>query len=802
MNNIINIDEEIYKTIVLPNTSELLYFIYNIINLIKNKIVRNNVCNNKYLIVIYKIINNHYNKIEDEYKNLKNKEYLYIYENAKLFLNTIKVIIIQLDKTYFHIDLDNAYYYYYNMCNNNIETDIYNKNYNLLQYLYSYINSKINSKINKDLIDNLNKLEINSYYYDNIYNYINNISINPKEILENFKITNELIKSSITLQQIQKKNINEIIENKNKKLKERNIESDKICNLELALKEPTIKKEKNILFNEIVFEITINEDETNYIKDTIYNKDEEDNIKEFKENLIKTFENNNNIFLYNKENKKIIKNNFNKYYDNGKFNIINNYNNNSIASLFLHFLSNDKKLILCDNDRYSIINYNDNVRELGIDLGNIRKKFIQSLINELFEKEIFINDKRENNNKYFLNSNYKADETFNKLIEKYNKSYYDKIKNNDNQFIQDFYNFISNLITFLLFTNYNIEKEISSYLISNYYKSSYSDYDYIYYLLKDFNNHHKTQILNILKIDNENINYSDLVYNNNYLLNENIEEETINSRNNINYITDLAKFLSLKTIEKTKNKDIINRGELINKTFINSIPDDIKIEFNKIKNINNTIINNLLINNDMNIDEFKENFYNNMIFSIKLMRDENINYKILNETKIIILANILKLFFINNLFELYKNNNNNYKLKISINNYLPNDNIGKFYSNINKIEFPDYFNDNEDNINIIFNDITSINENDINLFKEKYIFIFDKIENFFNYINPVKVIIQNEEIKGGRRRSKNECQLYIDNKSYFIMHNNKKHYLTINNIMRRNNNLFIKIDKKYIKIIF
>jgi len=74
MNNITNINEEIYKTIVLPNTSELLYFIYEIINLIKNKIVRNNVCNNKYLTVIYKIINNHYNKIEDEYNNLKNNK--------------------------------------------------------------------------------------------------------------------------------------------------------------------------------------------------------------------------------------------------------------------------------------------------------------------------------------------------------------------------------------------------------------------------------------------------------------------------------------------------------------------------------------------------------------------------------------------------------------------------------------------------------------------------------------------------------------------------------------------------------
>ena len=58
-------------------------------------------------------------------------------------------------------------------------------------------------------------------------------------------------------------------------------------------------------------------------------------------------------------------------------------------------------------------------------------------------------------------------------------------------------------------------------------------------------------------------------------------------------------------------------------------------------------------------------------------------------------------------------------------------------------------------------------------------------------------------IKGGRNRNRNnEYQLYIDNKSYFIIYNNKKYYLTIDNITKRNKNLFMKIDKKYIKIIF
>ena len=73
--------------------------------------------------------------------------------------------------------------------------------------------------------------------------------------------------------------------------------------------------------------------------------------------------------------------------------------------------------------------------------------------------------------------------------------------------------------------------------------------------------------------------------------------------------------------------------------------------------------------------------------------------------------------------------------------------------------------------------------------------MFNKLNNFFKSINPIK------EIVGGRGR-KNEYELYIENNCYFIYYNNKKYYLTINNIIIKNNNLYIKIDKKYIKITF
>lgn len=796
--------KDIDEKIIYPITFELLDKIYNIIYLIRKIIVKKNICNNNFITIFYKIIDNYYNKIDDELNNLlKTNErdymnYMIYYENAKLFLNTIKNIFIQLNNKYFYNDLYDAYYYYYNIINNNVKSDIYDRNHKLLEVLFNYLNNNIN----KDLVNKLNKIEINSYYYD-LINSIE-IKINIKKILKNFEIRNELIKSNITLQKNKKYNNEEIIKKKIKILEERN-KDIKNCNLILTFEEPIIKKEKNN-FKDLVFEITKNEDEISVFKSSINFEDENDDeydnndeIKIFKEELIKTFEENNNNFKISKENIEIIKNKFSNYYDNGKINIIKNYYNNSIASLFSNYISNNNKFIFSDNDRYSIINYNDEIRDYGVDLGNTRNIFIKSLIDELFEKKIFVNDEREDNNKYFLNSNYYPDETFYNIIKNNNKSYYDKIRknDNDNEFIKDFYKFISNLITFLLFSNYNIQKELSSYLIANYYKKTFTDYDYIYYLFTDFNNYIKKVILKIINIDSEDLNSLNIEYNNEYLLDSN--EETINSTNNINYIKNLAKFLTTKTIQKNIDKDAaIHRGELINKIFISAIPSDIIEEFNSIYNINNTIINKLFNNNDMSIDEFKNLFYNNIIFSIIKMKDENIIYKILNQKKIIIFANIIKSYFINDLLVLFKYKYNN-NLKIIINKNLSISNTGKYYSNINNIEFPDYFiNNNDDEINIIFNDFLTINEENSIAIREKYKEIIDKIETFFNTINPKK------EIKGGkRRRNRNEYQLYVENKNcYFIIYNNKKHYLNNDNIMKKNKNLFMKIDKKYIKIIF
>ena len=800
--------EDIYTNIIFPNTRELLDITYNIIYFLRKILVKKNICNNKYITIIYKIIQNYLNKIDNELSYLSKlnnelyKKYKYIYENAILFLKTIKLILIELDKDNFYNDLYDVYSYYYNIVINDLDSDIYKTNYKLLELFYNHLNNSIN----KELLNKLDKLEIDSFYYDIVYSKINNISINAKKILKDLNLRDDLIKSNITLQQSKNYNEEEIIKKKKNKLDKRKRKTNE-CNLLLTLEiPPNIKKEKknlkDIVFttnstdiNELIAELNINqennENNENNEDNEEENNEEDNDIKNFKENLKNTIEKNNNNFDNNKE----LKNNFNKYFDNGKNNTINNYNNNSIASLFSHYLSNNKTFILCDNDRYTVINYNNKERDCGTDFGNIRKKFIQSLIDELFEKKIFINDEREKNNKYFLNSNYNPDEPFMDILKNNNKSFYDLFKRDDKEFIKEFYKFIAYLITFLLFSDYNIMKEFSSYLLSNFYKideKSYTDYDYIYYLFKDFDNYTKKEILKILDIDSEELLSLEFNYNNEYLLDNN--EDIITSSNVIHYITNLAKFLELKTIEKTKDDKIIARGELINKTFTSSIPSDIKKELNTIENINNSLISNLFRGNEITITEMKELFFNNIIFSIIKMRDENINYKILVQKKILIFALVIKLFFINHLFELFKSKNN-YKCIFTLNNKLSIEKEGKYYPKINEIQIPDYFfKNNDEEINQILKDFSNPNEENLNEIQEKYkdYNMFNKLNNFFKSIN---------QIVGGRGR-KNEYELYIENNCYFIYYNNKKYYLTINNIIIKNNNLYIKIDKKYIKITF
>ena len=808
--------EDIYEKIILPNTTELLDKIYNIMFLMRKKIFKKKLCSTKDLIVIYKIIDNYYNKVEDEYKNLQknqelNNKYKIYYDNAILFIQTIKLIIVQLDIKYFYSDLYEAYRYFYNMITNDITSNIYTRNHKLLEILFNFFNNP-----NKDLIAKLNKLEIDSYYYDKIYDKINNPKIDNRKILKNFELINNLITSSnITLQQGKNYNEEEIIKKKKKQLEERQKKNDE-CNLKFDFEEPNNIKENN--FDEIDFgtstkndeklkefiqEININKDDIEEAEKVKNENDEDedddednDDIKKFKEQIIDKYKENYEEFEYTQSTRDKIKRRFSKYYDNGKFNKIKYYQNNAIASLFSHFLSNNKKLIFSDNDRYEIIIFNENgERDYSIDLGNLRKIFIQSLINELFQKKIFIRDEREKNNKYFLSTTYKPDTSFLNIIKNNNISFYNLFAKSDDEFIQDFYKFIAELLTFLLFTNYEIEQDFSSYLIANFYKKDFTDLDYVYYLFKDFDNHIKSLLSKYLNISSEDLNSPEFEFNREYLLDK--KEDLINSSNCVDYIKKLSSFLSLKTIEKTKDEKIIERGEKINKQFVLSIPSDIREEFAKINKINNDLINKLFKNSQLTEDKIANLFMNTIIFSIIKMNDENIINKILYQKKLIIIARIIINFFKDKLLKLFKNND---KFKFRINKKISDDKYGKFYKRLNIIEFPDYLNDSkiEKEIDKFYDySKTPIVEENKEEYISKFKSQYDKIDNFFKKYVPSPPAL----VTGGRGR-KEECQLYIDKKRYYIIYKDKKYYLRNDNIIKRNNCIFIKIDRKYIKIIF
>lgn len=168
-----------------------------------------------------------------------------------------------------------------------------------------------------------------------------------------------------------------------------------------------------------------------------------------------------------------------------------------------------------DNSDYYVANYilvpdesNNSFtldRQLGINIGGLRRDFITSIINELFEKKIFI--KSEDTNKYFLNPNFKMDKEFKFVVNDIMPSFIDT-----NQY-ELFYNFIGYLLTFLLVNKCGITHNISSYIIANFYTpdiSSLTDIDYVYFMFQDFPQF-CSLIINLMK-DPKNIEYTFIKY--------------------------------------------------------------------------------------------------------------------------------------------------------------------------------------------------------------------------------------------------------------------------------------------------
>jgi hypothetical protein len=324
---------------------------------------------------------------------------------------------------------------------------------------------------------------------------------------------------------------------------------------------------------------------------------------------------------------------------------ITNIVGNSIISLFVRFMSFEGDMKFNDLKNYFVINYilykdeQNNFqmeRQDGIDTGGLRRDFITALTNELFEKKIFIT--RDGTNKYFLNPEFEPDENMKYIIKKIsglNDTDFQTYIEDD--FINDFYKFLGQLLTFILVNDCGLEKPLSSYILASFCTSKnkgFNNYDYISFIINDFPEEFKGLcyfLQNPQKVNKELLyNYNDL-----YLLSDvdiqiasNIDNcdcsltikelDKINRRcklfcvtseNLDDYIRKIAKFMMTKTvlrknIDISPDKDykkISERGEKITSLLISGIPEDIRLELYS-NNFCPWVINSYIKNPDMNIE--------------------------------------------------------------------------------------------------------------------------------------------------------------------------------------------------------
>ena len=264
----------------------------------------------------------------------------------------------------------------------------------------------------------------------------------------------------------------------------------------------------------------------------------------------------------NKEEKrKLIINKFRKFFNPNE--IINNntieydksiidieyYINDAICSLFIYYQTDgDFRFNDLDNIKLKsyYVNY-DNINNeyvinnnSSVDVGGVRRDFINALCNELFSKGILIKD--YSNERYYLNANYKPNEVFSFLINK-------KIdKKSFEEYNEDFYKFLGLLISFILVNKCGLKYRISYGLLSlfKYEIKEMDDEDYIKLMKID-----NPIFENRLKYGDQDYSYNDELYK--------INKRSSKKDDYQEYIKSLARHLMTRNIQ-TK-KDI--REELI-----------------------------------------------------------------------------------------------------------------------------------------------------------------------------------------------------------------------------------------------
>jgi hypothetical protein len=265
-----------------------------------------------------------------------------------------------------------------------------------------------------------------------------------------------------------------------------------------------------------------------------------------------------------------------------------------------------------DNSRYYVTNHTltrdeSNVfseqQQRGIDAGGLRRDFMTSLTSEFFDKRILIN--RDGTDKYFLNPEFEPDDFMKYIIKKNIRSSNDAYF--ENGFIDDFYEFLGQLLLFVLVNDCGLDKYISSYIIKSFCSNDELDEDdYVSFMINDFPAEFTATIKSMEKP--EEIEYFGTAFNDYYLLDEDSNEGDDLTRDNIiDFIRKTAKFMMTKTILRKDIeirpgqdfKKIFEKGEKINALLIQGIPTAIREEF-KTNKFCPTVINSYIKTPDMN----------------------------------------------------------------------------------------------------------------------------------------------------------------------------------------------------------
>ena len=391
---------------------------------------------------------------------------------------------------------------------------------------------------------------------------------------------------------------------------------------------------------------------------------------------------------------------------------IKNYVGNSIPSLFARYIQNNKDMRFNDFGKYMVANYSITIdgddtnrristsRQSGIDVGGLRRDFITALTTELFDKNVGILLTREGTKKYFLNPLFKPNELFEYIINREIPDY-----DYDNNFNDDFYKFLAELLTFILVNDCGLEHTISSYLIASLGTArEFDDDDYLYFMLEDFPEY-SVSLLNLLKMDPDQIEYVYIGFNDYF--NITLDDKELTKDNIVEFMHKCSKYMMTTTILR-KDVDnisagsaydrIVMKGRHIHDKFISGIPSVIR-DYISNKNIPLLALNTYLIKPTMSqdiINKLKQNFTNSM----RNARTQN--RRIQNFTTLFIeyvlenkknKENDEYFKFIDNLIRFwsgssfYKNNEN---YKIQINSNLSEQHLPQSHTCFFTIDLPEY----------------------------------------------------------------------------------------------------------------